>query len=311
MKTTKLTRVQFNNKLREEVAAALTNVFAVDLQEVLKNNNTKLYGLCIREYEDSSIAPIFYINDYYKDYYMGRLLPDIVRELVANISNYVGNTEVTDKIDIVDSYSDYEEMKSKIVIKLINYDNNLELLKDTPHIKYLDLAITFGIVAIQDSEGIGLALVKNNFLSIWNVTVNDLLRVAIPNTRRILGFTINDLSNMLCNTFNIAKEDLGNPEDIDNNPMVVVSSKSGLYGSASLLYKDLWKHIADNLNSDLILLPSSIHEIIAIRFVKDLDKYELYSMVKAVNTEVVSNDEILSNNVYIYERVNNTLSLLN
>ena len=71
-----------------------------------------------------------------------------------------------------------------------------------------------------------------------------------------------------------------------------------------MMYTGFLKVISDIMKDDLIILPSSVHEIIFIKsedagynFVGDLRE-----MVENVNKEVVDREEFLSNNVYIYNR---------
>ena len=60
----------------------------------------------------------------------------------------------------------------------------------------------------------------------------------------------------------------------------------------------------------LTILPSSIHECLIINAEdepKDID--ELREMVKEVNETVVSDQDILSNNVYIYNRITDKITI--
>lgn len=304
----KLTITKFNNKLREEVAAELSYVHAVELQEVLKNNNTRLYGLCIREYKDTSIAPIFYINDYYDDYCKGRIFTDIVRELVLNIDNALSSNNLTKVVNYVKSYEDYSSIKDRIIIKLINCENNAELLKNVPYIKFLDLAVTFVILVAKYDESILTATIKNNLFDLWNVTVDDVFELSMSNTKRLIGFTDNSVIDIYSEQLGVDRDELPF-EEIEDSPMIIISTQIGMYGASALLYSDLLQSVADRLDSDLIIFPSSVHEVIAVRFKQDMDCNELSGMVTSINTEVVEREEVLSNNVYIYKRIDNTLSL--
>ena len=59
---------------------------------------------------------------------------------------------------------------------------------------------------------------------------------------------------------------------------------------------------AQKLGKDLYILPSSIHEVILLPKLPIFEKNELVNMVREVNTEGVAADEILSDNVYEYNR---------
>ena len=83
--------------------------------------------------------------------------------------------------------------------------------------------------------------------------------------------------------------------------MWVISNKEGINGAVSMLYENELHELAENLGSDLYILPSSVHEVLAVS--SDLgDPEELAQMVVEVNMQEVSLDERLSNQVYHYDK---------
>jgi hypothetical protein len=82
--------------------------------------------------------------------------------------------------------------------------------------------------------------------------------------------------------------------------MYILSNEKGIHGASSLLYMDVIREFAELLNSDLFILPSSIHEIILMPVKNPNDKEKLQRMVKEVNDILVPLEEVLSDNVYIY-----------
>ena len=68
---------------------------------------------------------------------------------------------------------------------------------------------------------------------------------------------------------------------------------------------DLFRRISTQLDSDLIILPSSIHELIIVEadsIIKKMGKEAIYEMVHSVNQECVEKEEVLSDTVYVYSR---------
>ena len=76
-----------------------------------------------------------------------------------------------------------------------------------------------------------------------------------------------------------------------------------------MLYEDVMKGYSDMLESDLIILPSSIHEILFLSYKEGVNLEAYKTMVSSVNAESVPNEEVLSNNVYIYLRKENEIKL--
>ena len=53
-------------------------------------------------------------------------------------------------------------------------------------------------------------------------------------------------------------------------------------------------------NSNLFILPSSIHEVLLLPETQEFNKDELANMVQDINKYVVSDMDFLSDNVYFY-----------
>lgn len=83
--------------------------------------------------------------------------------------------------------------------------------------------------------------------------------------------------------------------------MWVISNEKGINGAASMLYENELHELAESLESDLYILPSSVHEVIAVS--SGMGSPEMLAkMVVEVNMQEVSLDERLSNQVYHYDK---------
>lgn len=60
----------------------------------------------------------------------------------------------------------------------------------------------------------------------------------------------------------------------------------------------------------MIILPSSIHEVLLVVYEEELCMEELKEMVRHVNQTEVAKEEILSDNVYIYSRKTDKISIV-
>lgn len=91
--------------------------------------------------------------------------------------------------------------------------------------------------------------------------------------------------------------------------LYVLTNSSRVNGAACILYDNLLKKFANDVHSDLYILPSSVHEVIIVPKKNAFDKSELADMVREVNEQGVSQDEILSDNVYEYNRKNGLITM--
>ena len=79
-------------------------------------------------------------------------------------------------------------------------------------------------------------------------------------------------------------------------PMYVVSNKSSMRGASAVLDKKILEDIGRKHGTDtLIILPSSIHEVLVIPYEDGMDMDFMKNMVTEVNTtEVLPEDQLIS-----------------
>lgn len=282
---------------KEAVVAGLEEIVTdgeVHVNEVLKNNNVKLTGVSIRR-EGSNVCPTIYLDDFFQREVS-------VKETVERILELSEDN----KTDMDFSwFSDWEQVKEKVRYRLINRDANEELLSDVPCVGFLDLAIVFYVGVEDKAFGLGSILIKNEHMKSWEgINVNDLYAAAKVNMALKEKFEYKNICEVLKQMMNIDEEEnILAPEKYDScYDMFVITNKKKLYGASALSELQVLEKIANELDSDLIIIPSSIHELIVIKNEGELVIENIRNMVQEVNMTQVSIDEVLSDNVYIFER---------
>ena len=97
-------------------------------------------------------------------------------------------------------------------------------------------------------------------------------------------------------------------ETQDERSMYVITNESKLFGAASMLYEEPLYELAEKIGSDLYILPSSIHEVIAVS--ADFGSPDEWAeMVYEINMDQVDINDRLSNQVYCYDKDLRTLRL--
>lgn len=92
--------------------------------------------------------------------------------------------------------------------------------------------------------------------------------------------------------------------------MYVLSNRDRVFGASALLYSNSMKQLAGKLDKNLIILPSSVHEVILVPDDGMTEKEFYKEMVREVNDTQVDPEERLSYNIYYYDRVLGKVSLL-
>ena len=77
-----------------------------------------------------------------------------------------------------------------------------------------------------------------------------------------------------------------------------------------MLRTDLLDRFAKAQESDLIILPSSVHEVLLLPAMDDEDVAELRRTVQDINEKKVKEEEWLSDEVYYFRRSTGTVELI-
>ena len=88
----------------------------------------------------------------------------------------------------------------------------------------------------------------------------------------------------------------------------VITNSNGINGAASVLYEENLHQLSEDIGTDLYILPSSVHEVLAVSV--DMGNPEnLAEMVYETNMSSVPLGERLSNNVYHYDKEMRKMSM--
>ena len=201
----------------------------------------------------------------------------------------------------------------KIVFQLINTEQNKDMLAHVPHREWKDLSIIYRLVTNVDKDGIESAVVRDGLAEKLGLTEEQLFKHAVENTRNIFPPTVRSMNDVMKEIFMADGMPMEAVEMIlgevpADRMMYVISNDRGINGAISMLYEDQLHTLAEQLGTDLYILPSSIHETIAVS--ADMgDPEELAQMVSEINMDQVSLQERLSNQVYHYDKDLRKLSL--
>ena len=275
----------------------------ITINHVIKNNGCEMDGLVIME-KGKDIAPTIYLDSFYELYTNGENIKNIIRQIEVIYEQNKNN--VTFDVNIL---KHFDTIKDKIVYKVVNYRSNEKLLEQVPHKRILDLAVVFYCLLDNEYGRSATALIYNNNLKNWNVTIDDVYKAALKNTPDLLHSKISSMAALFekCGV-NVDGEEV-DLKDYVPSDMYVLTNESKLNGAACILYGNVLYDFAQKLGADLYILPSSVHEVILLPKLSMFEKDELVNMVKEVNTEGVAADEVLSDHVYEYNRTERLITM--
>ena len=293
----------FADMMKDALSSCIEDC-TLEVQETKKNNRVILHGIRIIDPE-SNIAPVIYLDEVFKEYQNGRSFD----EIVTVVAEYYEKNRLTVDFDTRD-IMDYERVKDKICYKVINTALNSELLSDVPHVPFCDLSVVF-YVRIDSIQGQGGSImIHNSLLGEWGLDTDTLFEIAKSNTQRLLEgkvMPMNDIIADILNDEDCRAEGLLLDEDCC---MYVATNREKINGAAVFLYDSLLSGFADKIGKDFYIIPSSIHELIFLPDVPNMEPEQIKEMISAVNSMSVREEEILSYNLYRYRREKGLVELV-
>jgi len=177
---------EFKNRILSYLPLSYSG-WKVNIQTVYKVN-MKLDGISVippKESEQThAVYPVFYLQDFFEMYENGVALNRILR----HVSGIIVNTPVSTEFQ--SSYFDIENFKDRIVFQLINRELNRELLKTLPHREFLDLAVIYRILIMEDDGYTSGMIVTKDIMKEWEVSEKDLFDSAWNHTPEVLPFQL-------------------------------------------------------------------------------------------------------------------------
>jgi hypothetical protein len=305
--TLSMDKAKMKELIREELTRTLGDNYHVRIDEILKNNGLRLDGLSIMPI-DGNMSPTLYLEPYYEDILNG-MSPKFVADRILSKFKTL-QRGIQTKVDMK-NFLDFEKVKPKLFVKLINKHMNEELLKDLPHQDFLDdFAIIACVLVSKDENGcVASITTRNQHVKIWNTTSNELIKLAIDNTRNLFDFSLVNTDELI-SEFCISDEEFEKNEYYNPNGMFALTNSQRIDGACMALYKDILDDFGKKYG-DFYIVFSSIHEALLIPVnqpnshdkekLTHIDVGEINEIMTATNETVVAEAEILGVKAYTYK----------
>lgn len=271
----------------------MADTHEVEAREVMKNNSTLLHGITIRE-KDERVAPTIYLESFFDEFKNGGTLAEIADRVIEAYEQHKAPKNIS-----VDFFSDFEQAKDRLAMKIVNADKNAKLLSEVPHFKFGDLAAIFQVQVDSSEFGNAVITVRDEHMKMWGVSTDALMENARANMEEKQPVRIQSMIEVLTEMMSYVPAEM---TASDNGMMYVMTNETKINGAAAMILTDKLDEFAQDRGTNVFILPSSIHEILLIPDNGTIGIPELEAMVKDVNATQVAPDEVLSDNVYFYDK---------
>ena len=285
-----MTYKEFREMITEELEKRIGDLGEIITGLTEKNNN------CIMEYmtlkrKDVSKSTLIYIDKAYNAYRNGESMDTILDRMEKELTHNITDSDI-------ELIKDWSKAESCVYPKLINTGLNTEFLERVPHREILDLSVVYYIEHTEEGKDIkASSIVNNDILTEWGITPKMLHEKSIENFERnkpafLSRMSLSGMYMERCLT-DISEKCIG------ENEIYMLTGGDGYMGAAYFIFPDILKRISDVLCEDIVILPSSVHELVIFKKDGYLPPENMAEMVRDVN-RTVRPDEILSESVYEY-----------
>ncbi len=295
---------EFGMNIAKEMQNTMGEQYCIEYNEVIKNNHVTYHALVVKK-EKLNVAPTLYIDGFYEQYKKGVSILRIVDQVIS-----LYNKSMPPKSLDVSFFQDFARVADKLSFKLVNYKRNLEKLKEIPYKKFEDLALIPICVVNNSDIGDGVIVINYKHLNLWEVSFDELWENVMETAPKTWPVRIENIYETLSKSSGMP----GEFQDVAGlyKNILVVSNTNRMYGAGAVLYPDVMKQISDFYEGDFIVIPSSIHECIVMpTYGNAMGCRGLVDIVKEVNSSVIAEEEILSDNIYIYYSDQGILKMYN
>lgn len=276
-------------ELVEAVAELAGDGYVINQNEVSKNNGVVLQAIVIQE-DGGEVSPSVYIDEIAGQIENGTKTIDEAAEEIFEI--YQKNKMPASGAGI-SKIVEREYILHHAMYQIVNAERNAERLVDIPHRYIEDLAVIYRASVDIGGNGIGSYVISNEIMENIGLSLEELEKAANENTAKA-GFEIKTLAEIIGETTGHKTTAYYGPRPY------VMTNKSRVNGASILLFPDQLALVANRMHEDFYILPSSIHELLAVP-ASSADCRELVRMVREVNETQVLPEEVLGYAVYRYD----------
>ena len=273
------------------------------LQRVKKVNGMDYDGLVVRK-EDTNVCPVINLTQLYEDYKLSEDIELVTKNAADTVLLAYDVAPENEYQDVLD-----EGFRQNIIYEISNTKANAQRLAGCPTRQLNDLTVSYNI-CLSDHDGLSKTIMVNNEIAAaLGMSETELFDTAEKNMSRLFEVNVTNLFDYVYGQLKARGMSDEQISDLlggdasrlsDGYPWIVQNTSNN--GATVLLNTEVFKELSDQVEGNLIIIPSSTHEVLAMdaRLVPDCD--DLSAFIQQTNMDVVSPSERLSNQVYMYDR---------
>lgn len=271
----------FVEQVKDQIQDFLPEKFAdatISVHQVVKNNDCVLDGLTIRT-EESNISPTVYLNPYFEQIQDGAEMDDVLGQIAATYQAHYIDQDMD-----VSAVTDFDNVKDKIVCKLINEEANRQFLEDKPYTKVEDLAVVYQILMDKNAEGTATITITDNLMDRYGIILEDLHEQALLNMDVLQSYSFKGMSETI---IEMMAGDIANVSQSDYVFSLVkeallefVLLDTVIYSIISNIRDTKKNHKQQNMRRYYVLFKYDLEFVLSAITMHNLKDKEMYARIK-------------------------------
>lgn len=332
----KITIKEYADATAKYISGILGDEYEIEIKPLSKNNKV-LTGLSVFK-NDIGIA--IHLDHFYADYKSGK--HKSLSESMDAVYDYCKKSFKEEELHSsvpVEPIVDYKRAKKMLRYKLVGIKGNEALLARSVHEEFPELGIAkiYYLLVGRKNGSINLIILTDDIMKAWNykslddsgkgvepeevkdrtnrnmLNYDEAVIITTKDMGKAVGIGVKDwmkVSVLGTDKASLREKIQGDGGGMEH--MVTLTTWNCTNGAAAMLYPGVLAKIANALEKNFIILPSSISEVMLCQTDScDKDEIQYYvNLVKNTNSagKVVVLDEVLVNGVYYYDRKTDKLT---
>lgn len=286
---------QLTNTIYETTDIPLENI------RFVKKDGGDLLNIIFAEHDDAYEVCSVHVEELYVAYQNGIRLNTIVDYICSDVL-HAKSIYVYDKTK---ELMDYDTAKSRLFVRLINYDRNADILRDVVHKTLGDIVFTVYAIVDENEFGIVSTKVLKSMVKKWDKNEDDIFNEAIKNTYYLTPPRIYKWEGVLCDE-SYAGESFMNDEDICDLDKSfggnILSTTRKTNGAVAVFLPGVAEKIAELLDSDFYMVFTSIYEVMIHSTGSGVDPKDLKLVLQDTLRKATPSSDYLTEKIYKYNR---------
>lgn len=227
---------------------------------------------------------------------------EAVEEFVADQIDYAMNIR-NDALEVIKNLSDYNKIKSSLIIRPLNYDIHKYELEDYVYDQVGDIALVLYAVVRDNGEALNSIKIPKEIFDQWNIDGPEVFSEVIINTYSLamprLYTSIFGIETTPDSESAFMSEDC-TLKSLAPNTIPLLTTTRKVNGAIAMFYHGVAEKIAEMFGDSFYVAFTSMHECM-LHKIGTMDPDSIRRHVRATN-KTFGPEDTLTNEVYLYNK---------